>query len=233
VKISIDRIQFPSQILTQLDKDRINVFAQYRFYDKSIEKTKLILFIFIFLLLVPIITKRKKVTIDRNNLICKLDFNKEHLFLYSTPFLSYLREEKLEIEIWISENDTYDYSQSLASTTDKLIGSIYIDFNLLLNKKIQSNRLNTILPIFKQGTKDLNNSYVQIQVNIDKSKDFNELKVDVDTSNDIELDSYLNNRYLNLINNDRAIRSIKNNIFSILINIEQAAHLPNIYSENE
>jgi hypothetical protein len=181
-------------------------------------------------LLVPIITKRKKAMIDRNNLICKLDFNKEHLFLYSTPFLSYLREEKLEIQIWISENDTYDYSQSLASTTDKLIGSIYIDFNLLLNKKLKSNRLNTILPIFKQGTKDLNNSFVQIQVNIDKSKDF---KADVDTSNDIELDSYLNNRYLNLINNDRAIRSITNNIFSVLINIEQGAHLPNIYSENE
>ncbi len=127
----------------------------------------------------PIITKRKKAIIDKNNLICKLDFNKEHLFLSSPPFLWYLREEKLEIQIWISENDTYDYSQSLVSTNDKLIGSIYIDFNLLLNKKNKTHQLNSILPIFKQGTKDLNGAYVQIQIKIDKSKDFNELRVDL------------------------------------------------------
>ncbi len=125
----------------------------------------------------PIITKRRKGIIDRDNLICKLDFNKEHLFLCSAPFLWYLREEKLEIQIWTSENDTYDYSQSLASTTDKLIGSIYVDFNLLSNKKRKSHRLSSILPIFKQGTKDLNGACVQIQLTIEKSKDFNELRV--------------------------------------------------------
>jgi hypothetical protein len=38
VKLSIDRIQFPIELVTQSDKDRISVFAQYRFYDKSIEK---------------------------------------------------------------------------------------------------------------------------------------------------------------------------------------------------
>ncbi len=56
---------------------------------------------------------------------------------------------------------------------------------------------------------------------------------DLDSSNDIELDSYLENRYLNLINNDRALRTITNNIFSVRINIEQAAHLPNIYSQQK
>jgi hypothetical protein len=56
---------------------------------------------------------------------------------------------------------------------------------------------------------------------------------DLDSSNDIELDSYLENRYLNLINNDRALRTITNNIFSVRINIEQAAHLPTIYSQQE
>ncbi len=37
VKLSIDRIQFPIELVTQSDKDLISVFAQYRFYDKSIE----------------------------------------------------------------------------------------------------------------------------------------------------------------------------------------------------
>lgn len=37
VKLSIDRIQFPIQLATQTDKDRLSVFAQYRFYDKSIQ----------------------------------------------------------------------------------------------------------------------------------------------------------------------------------------------------
>ncbi|CAF1190222.1 unnamed protein product [Rotaria sordida] len=218
VKLSIDRIQFPVQLTTQTDKDSLSIFAQYRFYDKM-----------------PIITKRKKAIIDRNNFICELQFNKEHLFLCSEPFLWYLREEKLEIQIWTSENDTYDYSQSLASTTDKLIGSIYVDLNTLCHRKRKSHRLSTILPIFKQGTKDLTGACVQIHVSIDKSKDFNELRNrnDLDTSNDIELDSYLENRHLNLISNDRALRTMTNNIFSVLVNIEQATHLPNIYSQNE
>jgi C2 domain-containing protein 3 len=114
---------------------------------------------------------------NKNNLICELQFNKEHLFLCSAPFLWYLREEKLEIQIWTSENDTYDYSQSLASTTDKLIGSIYIDLNLLCDKRRKSHRISAILPMFKQGTKDLNDACVQIHITLDKSKDVNELKV--------------------------------------------------------
>jgi hypothetical protein len=140
-------------------------------------KTKINFFVFISFLLVSIITKRRKAIINRNNLICELQFNKEHLFLSSAPFLWYLREEKLEIQIWISENDTYDYSQSLASTTDKLLGSIYIDFNSFCNRKRKSHRLSAILPIFKQGAKNLNGACVQIHVTMDKSKDLNELKV--------------------------------------------------------
>ncbi len=133
--------------------------------------------IILFVLSVPIITKRKQATINQTNVICELDFNKEHLFLCSAPFLWYLREEKLEIQIWSSENETYDYSHSLASTTDKLIGSIYIDLNLISNKKRKSHRLSSILPIFKQGAKDFNDASVQIRLTIDQSKDFYELRV--------------------------------------------------------
>ena len=126
----------------------------------------------------PIITKRKRAIIEREKLICTLDFNKEHLFLCTAPFFWYLREEKLEIQIWSSENDTYDYSHSFASSTDKLLGSIYIDLSALLNKQRKSShRFSSILPIFKQGTKDFHGARVQIQMSIDKSKDFYELRV--------------------------------------------------------
>ncbi len=124
----------------------------------------------------PIITKRKKPIVDRNNVICELKFTKEHLFLCSSPFLWYLREEKFEIQIWTSENDSYDYSQSLSST-DKLIGSIYVDLNSLCDRKRKSHRLSSILPLFKHGTKDLGGAFAQIHITIDKSKDFNELRV--------------------------------------------------------
>lgn len=130
---------------------------------------------FCFFLLVPIITKRKKPIVDRQNLICELQFHKEHLFLCSEPFLWYLREEKLEIQIWTSENDTFDYSET--STTDKLIGSVYVDLQSLCDRKRKSHRLNSILPIFKAGSKDLAGASVQIHMTLDKSKDFNELRV--------------------------------------------------------
>jgi hypothetical protein len=129
--------------------------------------------------LVPIITKRKKPIVDRHNVICELKFTKEHLFLCSAPFIWYLREEKLEIQVWTSENDSYDYSQlsSSSSSTDKLIGSIYVDLNSLCDRRRKSHRLSAILPMFKNGTKDLGGGFVQVHVTIDKSKDFNELRV--------------------------------------------------------
>ena len=127
---------------------------------------------------VPIITKRKKPIIDRHNLICELQFHKEHLFLCSEPFLWYLREEKLEIQIWTSETDTYDYSQpSSLSTTDKMIGSVYVDLYRLCDRKRKSHRFNAILPMFKAACKDLAGASVQVHMTIDKSKDFNELRV--------------------------------------------------------
>ena len=46
-------------------------------------------------------------------LYVNLNLRKEHLFLCSAPFLWYLREEKFEIQIWTSENDSYDYSPSV------------------------------------------------------------------------------------------------------------------------
>ena len=148
---------------------------QYRLYDKSIS------IILHFLLnddsfLVPIITKRKKPIVDRQNVICELKFSKEHLFLCSAPFLWYLREEKLEIQIWTSENDALDHSSTLSST-DKLIGSIYVDLNSLCSRKRKSHRLSSILPLFKHGTKDMGGAFAQVHVTIDKSKDFNELRV--------------------------------------------------------
>ncbi|CAF1106445.1 unnamed protein product [Rotaria sp. Silwood1] len=222
ITISIDRIQFPIQLATRPGKDRIDdrtsIFVQYRLYDKM-----------------PIITKRKKPIVDRNNVICELKFTKDHLFLCSAPFLWYLREEKLEIQIWISDNDSYDYSQSLSST-DKLIGSIYVDLNSLCDRKRKSHRLSAILPLFKHGTKDLGGAFAQIHVTIDKSKDFNELRSrsDLDTSNDGELHTYLENHHLNIVdNNNHTLRKITNNVFSVIINIEQAAHLPNVYSKHE
>ena len=185
-------------------------------------------------------------------LICELDFNKEHLFLCTAPFLWYLREEKLEIQIWASENDAYDYSQSFASSTEKLLGSIYLDLSPLLNKQRKSHQLSSILPILKQGTKDFHGASVHIQLAMDKPKDFNELRVNVfeesflfdrlflfqnrthvDPPNDLELDSHIDTRYFNLINNDRALRTMTNNLFSVVVSIEEAAHLPTMHSPKE
>ena len=40
VKLTIDRIEIPLSLVNQLDKDRLNIFTQYRFYDKSMTKGK-------------------------------------------------------------------------------------------------------------------------------------------------------------------------------------------------
>lgn len=55
----------------------------------------------------------------------------------------------------------------------------------------------------------------------------------MDPPNDLELDSYMDTRYFNLINNDRALRTMTNNLFSVVVSIEEAAHLPTIHSSTE
>ncbi|CAM4925264.1 unnamed protein product [Rotaria socialis] len=210
ITMAIDRIQFPIQLATRPGKDRIDdrtsVFVQYRLYDKM-----------------PIISKRKKPIVDRHNVICELKFSKDHLFLCSAPFLWYLREEKLEVQIWTSDNDSYDYSPSVSST-DKLIGSIYVDLNSLCDRKRKTHRLNAILPMFKHGAKDLGGAFAQVHVTIDKSKDFNELRSrdDIDASNDRELDIYVDRHHSNITSHDHALRTITNNVFSVSKN----AHVP-------
>ena len=184
VTLAIDRIQCPIQLATRAGKDRLDertsLFVQYRFYDKSkddggdVHEQR---FGVCLCVLVPIISTRKKVVVDRNHLACELKFSKEHLFLCSSPFIWYLREEKLEIQIWTSENDSYDFTESSLSTTDKLLGSVYVDLHSLCDRKRKSHRLSAILPMFKSGAKDLAGASVQIHVTIDKSKDFNELRV--------------------------------------------------------
>lgn len=180
--ISIDRIQIPTHLAVRAGKDRVDdrtsVFVQYRLYDKSLSNEEKISDFFTSTILVPIITKRKKPIIDRQNLICDLQFNKEHLFLCSEPFLWYLREEKLEIQIWTSESEVFEFSEnSSLSTTDRLIGSVYVDLYRLCDRKRKSHRFHAILPMFKAATKDLSAGLVNIQMTIDKSKDFNELRV--------------------------------------------------------
>lgn len=120
----------------------------------------------------PILTQRKKPIVDRAHVQCDLKFHKEHLFLCSAPFLWYLREEKFEIQIWTSDSSNGDFS-----STDKLLGSIYVDLNSLSNRKRKAHRINAILPMFKHGCKDLGGAWTQVHVTIDKSKDFNELRV--------------------------------------------------------
>ena len=81
--------------------------------------------------------------------------------------LNYIREEKFEIQIWLSENHVYDYSKSISNQIDKYLGSIYIDLHVLLTQK----DIHLILPIFKQGTKDLSEATVEIQLTMEKSSD--------------------------------------------------------------
>jgi len=133
----------------------------------KVTASNFVYFSFFLSLLVSVLTKRQQINRKQKTFISQLDFHKNHFYLYSQPLLNYIREEKFEIQIWLSENHVYDYSKSISNQIDKYLGSSYIDLHVLLTQK----DIHLILPIFKQGTKDLSEATVEIQLTMDKSSD--------------------------------------------------------------
>lgn len=78
---------------------------------------------------------------DEDYLTCELQHQRTMLVPYCPPFSWYLREERLEIQVWITYSHDNGKSVHRPKQRDKLIGSAYLDLNSLNDPRRRSHRI--------------------------------------------------------------------------------------------
>ncbi|XP_071951617.1 C2 domain-containing protein 3-like [Antedon mediterranea] len=131
---------------TQIDK-HAKAYIRYKFYDKAAVLATL------------------SYLDDEDGESLQADMQHSHRFrCHSTePFIWYLKEERLEIQLWISYNDTVD-NQTRPRQRDKLIGCSYLDLSPLAREFRETQRIGGRYPVFKPGAAYLGGAFLRVHV---------------------------------------------------------------------
>eukprot|EP00057_Strongylocentrotus_purpuratus_P012237 XP_011666711.1 PREDICTED: C2 domain-containing protein 3 [Strongylocentrotus purpuratus] len=153
VTIDVDGAWFPVQPSlrpgqTQLDP-HTKAYIRYKFYDKGAVCSKLCY-------------------LDQtgDGQLCA-DLKHCHVLHanQSQPFAWYLREEQLEVQLWLSYNSELpEESKARPRHRDKLIGCTYIDLSPLCHQRVKRHRVSGVFPLFKPGCADMGGACLRAHV---------------------------------------------------------------------
>ncbi|XP_070553573.1 C2 domain-containing protein 3-like [Ptychodera flava] len=155
VSINLDTAWFPLKCALiagqkQLDK-YTKAYIRYKFYDRA-----------------ALCSKLCYLDVNEEDYIA-VDLKHSHNFhCQSTqPFSWYLREERLELQLWVSYNsDPSGRSDSRPRHRDKLIGCAYVDMSVLADKRRQHHRISGLYPLFKPGSVDMGGACMRVHINM-------------------------------------------------------------------
>ncbi|XP_053399357.1 C2 domain-containing protein 3-like [Mercenaria mercenaria] len=151
INITIDHVNFPVQnalIAGQNTLDKTaKCYVRYKFYDKA-----------------AVMTKFSPVTVNSSGYIVSQPRNRHDLQLPdSSMFRWYLREERLEVQVWVTFGSHRDDLQR-PKHRDKLIGSAYISMETLSDPRRKQHRVSGMFPLFKPGTCNLGGGYIRAHI---------------------------------------------------------------------
>ncbi|XP_048237074.1 C2 domain-containing protein 3-like isoform X2 [Haliotis rufescens] len=131
---------------TQLEPSA-KCYVRYKFYDKVAVSTKL------------------SVLQQNEDGYASATFRHKHCFVVprSSPFHWYLREERLEVQVWVSYGSSRD-RQSRPHHRDKLVGSAYIELGSLADTSRKQHRLSGVYAVLKPGAASLGGACVHTQL---------------------------------------------------------------------
>ncbi|XP_067663139.1 C2 domain-containing protein 3-like [Haliotis asinina] len=131
---------------TQLEPSA-KCYIRYKFYDKGAVSTKL-----------SVLQQNEDASVSAS-------FRHKHCFLVprSSPFHWYLREERLEVQVWVSYGSRRD-RQNRPHHRDKLVGSAYLDLDSLADTSRKQHRLSGVYSVLKPGAASLGGACVHAQV---------------------------------------------------------------------
>ncbi|XP_033104608.1 C2 domain-containing protein 3-like [Anneissia japonica] len=151
LEVHVDIAVFPSSCAlragqTQVDQ-QAKAYIRYKFYDKAAVVSKL------------------TYLDDQDSEYIQADLQHAHRFrCHSTePFHWYLREERLEIQLWLSYSDTTT-SETRPRQRDKLIGCSYLDLSPLSRGFRDTQRVSGMYPVFKPGAAYLGGAFLRVHI---------------------------------------------------------------------
>ncbi|XP_063970605.1 C2 domain-containing protein 3-like [Lytechinus pictus] len=83
----------------------------------------------------------------------------------SLPFAWYLREEQLEVQLWLSySTELHKESKARPRHRDRLIGCAYIDLSPLCHQRVKRHRVSGVFPMYKPGCADMGGACLRAHV---------------------------------------------------------------------
>ncbi|KAG2456658.1 C2CD3 protein, partial [Polypterus senegalus] len=151
IQIGIPRLWLPLHCLLLAGKRNLErstyCYTRYKFYDKEAFNSSL----------------RHPVNDDDEVTTVTFKDTQTVEVLRNQCFLWYLREEKLEIQVWVAFGKERRHRPH---DTDRLIGSAYIDLSTLAKKPWKKQAISGVYPLFKRGASDLSGAAVRIHISL-------------------------------------------------------------------
>ncbi|CAH3017538.1 unnamed protein product, partial [Porites evermanni] len=150
--LKISKAWIPPSELNSIDtatkkEDRnVKAYARYKLYNKA-----------------PIVSRLTPVKDSGDGkFICELKHCKE-IMLPETPSVTwYMREENLEIQVWLSKR-RHD-ADSNSRKRDRLMGSAFVDVSsILISQQRKHRQISGLYPLFRSGASDLFGACVHVQ----------------------------------------------------------------------
>ncbi|CAI5693179.1 unnamed protein product [Oreochromis niloticus] len=97
------------------------------------------------------------------------------------PLMWYLREEKLEVQVWVAfkKNKT-----RRPSDTDRLVGSAFVDLSSLAKTSKQKLTLSGVYPLFRRSAADLEGAALRVHITLTGGSDPGEIPAGAETQVD-------------------------------------------------
>ncbi|XP_028320437.1 C2 domain-containing protein 3 isoform X2 [Gouania willdenowi] len=99
----------------------------------------------------------------------------------SLPLLWYLREEKLEVQVWVAFKKD---KTTRPSDKDRLLGSAFIDLSSLSQTAQQKQTLTGVYPLFRRSAADLQGAALRVHISLTSASDATEVSVKADAQMD-------------------------------------------------
>eukprot|EP00105_Crassostrea_gigas_P001484 XP_011413692.1 PREDICTED: C2 domain-containing protein 3 [Crassostrea gigas] len=228
ITICVDQANFPLANALATGHDTLEkgarCYVRYKLYDKA-----------------AVLSKVTKMADSDGILTSELGHKHTLNIPASSPFRWYLREEKLEVQVWVS----YSYNQSQRPQhRDKLIGTAYINLETLADTRRTQHRVSGLYPLFKAGGANLGGGFIQAHVTLKPMFGIPRQRENEANMSDIHDTDYdPNDSFHQLSGNTKRSKPISKHArvqeedeevvpsFSVLISVERAMHLPRV-SEN-
>ena len=155
--ITVTNAWLPRSLLALPGSDEVNknahIFLRYKFYDKDT----------VISTVCPVANASEKKTFKQLDMFpVKLAHRKSFLCRATQPLIWYLREEILEIQVWLSFSRS-SRSRKRPFAYDKLLGTAMIDMSsVLVGGLHRQQHISGLYPLYKAGVDDLGDASLRV-----------------------------------------------------------------------